>query len=402
MGIEHCEHLDKLILTKPKIIRITTVPQSLWKLLEGQLAFMQNHFDILAISSAGEKLNIVKSREGVRVQAVEITRTINPLKDIFAIIRLVKIFRKEQPDIVHTHTPKAGFVGMIAAKIAGVKIRLHTIAGMPIEVKKGLLKQLLLIVEKITYACATKIFPNSEGMKKFVLDNKLTNPKKVEIIGFGSSNGINLDFFKRNDSLEKEAKEIRKSLDINNQFVFGFVGRLVKDKGIDELLSAFEAVNNVHKNASLILLGKYEDDLNAFSAKGRQVLENHPNIHFLGYQQDVRPYFCAMDCFVFPSYREGLPNVLLQAGALEVPVIASEINGNTDVIENRKNGILVPAQMVDPLQKAMFEMIENDLLLDHIKKESREKIVSKYNRQIIWEGLLAKYQSLLLDSKKGN
>ena len=361
---------------------------------------MSDHFEMIAVSSPGDKLKVVENRENVRTKAITIKRTINPFADVIAIIQLIYFFWKEKPDIVHTHTPKAGFVGMIAAKIAGVKIRLHTIAGMPIEIKKGLLRQILLIIEKLTYACATKIFPNSEGMKRFVLENKLTNPKKVEIIGFGSSNGINLDFFKRDNSLEQQADEIRKSLGIDNQFVFGFVGRLVKDKGIDELLSAFESINKIHPHTALILLGKYEDDLNAFSAAGRQTLENHPDIHFLGYQQDVRPYFCAMNCFVFPSYREGLPNVLLQAGALEVPTIASEINGNTDIIDNRINGILVPAQTTDPLRKAMLEIVEDKALTDQISKKSREKITAKYDRQIIWEGLLAKYQKLMSNHKK--
>lgn len=382
-------------MSKPKLIRITTVPQSLWKLLEGQLNYMRGYFEVIAISNPGEKLEIVEKREGVRVIPVEITRTINPLKDIFAIIALVKIFRNEKPDIVHTHTPKAGFVGMVSAKIAGVQHRIHTVAGMPLEAKTGLKRQILIWVEKLTYAAATNILPNSEGMKNFIFENALTSPRKVEIIGHGSSNGINTDFFKPTDTLLTKAKSIRKELKVDNRFVFGFVGRIVRDKGIEELMHAYTTLEKEFPNLSLIVLGKFEDHLDAISPEARKILDENPNIHFVGYQLDVSPYFMAMDCFVFPSYREGLPNVLLQASALSVPIVATAINGNTDIIKHEQNGLLVSPRNAEELTKAMRKMYDSESLRKAFAKTSRAIIVENYQRQLIWDKLLIKYRQLL-------
>lgn len=382
-------------MSKPKLIRITTVPQSLWKLLEGQLKFMQDHFDILAISSPGDKLDIVEKREGVRVQPVEITRTINPLKDVFAIIALVRIFRKEQPAIVHTHTPKAGFVGMLAARIAGVEHRLHTVAGMPLEAKTGWTRRILIWVEKLTYAAATRVLPNSEGMQNFILENELTPTKKVEIIGYGSSNGIDTDFFNATENLKEQAKSIREELKIQDRFVFGFVGRIVRDKGIEELMEAYTILEEKHPHLSMIVLGKFEDHLDAVSPEARKVLDENSNIHFVGYQSDVRPYFLAMDSFVFPSFREGLPNVLLQASALSVPIVATAINGNKDIIKDRENGLLVSVRNANELKEAMEELITSSELREKFAQTSRASILKKYQRQFIWESLLAKYRQLL-------
>src|SRR5690606_18602345 len=169
---------------KPKLIRITTVPQSLRGLLKGQLKFMsENGFDVIGVSSPGEALNDVEKNEGVKTVGIEMTRTISPLKDLQALFRLIHLFRKEKPQIVHTHTPKAGLLGMMAAKIAGVPHRLHTVAGMPLTVATGTKRHLLKQMEKLTYACATKVYPNSLGLKKIILEEKFTFPKKLKVIG---------------------------------------------------------------------------------------------------------------------------------------------------------------------------------------------------------------------------
>ena len=169
-------------MSKPKLIRITTVPSSLFGLLEGQLRFMGEHYEVIGISSSDNKNmhEVLEKRENIRMLEVEMTRKITPLKDIKAVFNLYRIFKLEKPLIVHTHTPKAGTLGMIAAYLAGVKYRLHTIAGLPLVEATGNKRKLLDLVEKITYRCATMIYPNSYGLKQIILDNKYTSEKKLK------------------------------------------------------------------------------------------------------------------------------------------------------------------------------------------------------------------------------
>src|SRR5690606_7989041 len=194
---------------KTKLIRITTVPQSLRGLLKGQLNYMStNGFEVIGVSSPGEALHDVERNEGVKTVGIEMTRSITPIQDLKALVQLIKLFRKEKPQIVHTHTPKAGLLGMLAAKITGVPHRLHTVAGMPLTVATGAKRQLLNQVEKLTYACATKVYPNSYGLEKFILEENFTSPQKLKVIGKGSSNGIDTTHF----APDSVSDEIRSAL----------------------------------------------------------------------------------------------------------------------------------------------------------------------------------------------
>ena len=237
-------------MKNPKLIRITTVPQSLRGLLNGQLKFMfQNGFDVVGISSPGEILNEVGENEGVRTIAVEMTRTISPLKDLKSVICLYKILKNEKPEIVHTHTPKAGIVGMLAAKMAGVPHRLHTVAGMPLLVATGKKRKLLDAVEKYTYHCATKVFPNSYGLFEIILKNNFTTKEKLKVIANGSSNGIDTSYFDPKLIRDEKKQKLKNSLGITPEdFIYVFIGRIVKDKGINELVKAFKDLKSKFKN----------------------------------------------------------------------------------------------------------------------------------------------------------
>lgn len=173
-------------MSKPKLIRITTVPLSLKVLLKGQHRFMsQNNFEVIGVSSSGEQLYEVEKEEGIRVEVLEMTRTISPVKDLKAFYQFYKWCKKEKPVMVHSHTPKAGIVGMLGAKLAGVPIRLHTVAGLPLMEATGTKRKVLDFVEKVTYASATKVYPNSKGLYDFIVANRLTSPSKLKMIGGG-------------------------------------------------------------------------------------------------------------------------------------------------------------------------------------------------------------------------
>ncbi len=381
---------------KPKLIRITTVPQSLRGLLRGQLRYMSEQgYEVIGISSAGEALKDVNKNEGVRVESVKMTRTISPLKDIIAAWKLYRLLKKEKPFIVHTHTPKAGTVGMLAAKLAGVPHRVHTIAGLPLLEAKGNKRRLLDVVEKATYACATRIYPNSKGLYHIIIENDYAKESKLKVIGQGSSNGIDTSHFHPEHYSIEEKQKLRRDHNLQEKnFVFVFVGRIVKDKGINELIEAFMRLDGEKRLSKLLLVGDFEQELDPLSPETLLEIENNPNIISVGYQSDVRPYFAMADCLVFPSYREGFPNVVMQAGAMGLPSIVSDINGCNEIIVEGENGIIIPAKNFNAIYNAMNRIIDDGAMVNKLKMNARNMIVDRYEQQVVWEAILAEYKSL--------
>ena len=383
---------------KRKLIRITTVPQSLSGLLTGQLKFMAQYFNVLGVSSKGSNndLKEVTEQEGIPTYAIEMTRKITPIKDLRAVWQLFKLFKKEKPFVVHTHTPKAGTLGMLAAKLAGVPHRLHTIAGLPLVEATGSKRILLNLVEKITYACATKIYPNSNGLQDIILEQKFTSKNKLKVIANGSSNGIDTSYFDPlNYTDEDKNTKLKHKLNIPNEnFVFVFMGRLVTDKGINELVQAFNVLSSKNKNTTLILVGAYEHELDPLKPKTLEVITNNQNIVTTGWVDDVRPYYAIANALVFPSYREGFPNVVLQAGAMQLPSIVTDINGCNEIIKDFKTGLIIPVKDEKALLRAMEYMLSNKKKAASMGLASRKHIQTHFERQIVWEALLTEYQNL--------
>ncbi len=380
-----------------KIIRITTIPLSLNVLLKGQLRFIKDYYNLLAIASGPEgELVQVANREGIPTQRIEMTRAITPLQDIKVVWRLYKLFKKEKPQIVHTHTPKAGTLGMMAACFCGVPVRLHTVAGLPLLEAKGFKRFVLNTVEKITYACATKVYPNSMVLKDIIFQNNFCRPSKLTVIGNGSSNGIDTNHFSRQQISEDVIKEIKKENRLNEaDFVFIYVGRLVKDKGISELVVAFKKIHQKHSHAKLVLVGNPEPELNPLLPETEQVIKETSAIIIIGFQEDVRPFLAVSNALVFPSYREGFPNVPMQAGAMGLPSIVTNINGCNEIIKNGKNGIIIPPKNTTELEKAMLSMLEYPDLTQRLAANARESIVSRFNQLWLWEQIKAEYDEQL-------
>lgn len=366
----------------------------MWKLLRGQLRFMNQTFEVQGMTSQGERLDAVREFEGIPIHAVKMTRRLSPLIDLLAIWRAFCFFRKTNPTIVHTHTPKAGMVGMIAARLAGVPIRMHTVAGLPVETKKGLMRKILLWTEKLTYMCAHRVYPNSKGMADFIQQNSLCSATKLKIIANGSTNGVDLDHFKLSPELKSKGMEIRTRLGLaESDVLFCFVGRMVPDKGVEELLWATERLASENTTIHLVLLGRYEK-LHPISEDAKSALK-HPQIHYEGYQDEVRPYLAASDVFVLPTYREGLPNVLLQAGAMGLPVIATQINGCTDIVCDYQNGVLIPPQDKDALYGAISQLLMDKQLRSKIASVSRQMIQDRYEQTRVWNELRREYLQLI-------
>lgn len=379
-------------MSNPKLIRITTVPVSLKTLLKGQLRFMKEKgFEVIGVSSSGEALQEVEENEGIRVQAIEMTRKITPIQDLVSLWKIYQFLRKEKPQIVHTHTPKAGILGMLAAYLAGVPHRLHTVAGLPLMEAQGNKRKLLDFVEKLTYAAATQVYPNSKGLYDFILKNKYTAPSKLKVLGKGSSNGIDTAHFRPDCISEQEKTQLKETLGIEpGDFVFVFVGRLVGDKGINELVSAFAALKA--PNSKLLLVGPFEAELDPLESETLEEINSNPHILAVGFQKEVRPYFAISDCLVFPSYREGFPNVVMQAGAMGLSAIVSDINGCNEIIVDGKNGRIIPVKEAKALASAMKRMMEDKVGHKALKENSVSMIASRYEQTLVWNALLEEYR----------
>ena len=357
---------------------------------------MNGYFKVTAISSEKQRLEKYGEHEGVSTFHLPLTRKITPIKDIVSVFKLYKFLKKEKPEIIHTHTPKAGIVGMVAAILANVPIRLHTVAGLPLLETKGLKRTILIQVEKITYRLATNVYPNSNGLNDIILSKNFTSSNKLKVLGNGSTNGIDTTYFSKSNFSEDDLINERNKLNIPlEDFVFVFVGRIVSDKGINELIESFLKLHKKHKKCSLLLVGPFEDDLDPISNKTKSAILENEKIINTGYKEDVRIFYALSNALIFPSYREGFPNVVMQAGAMGLPCIVTDINGCNEIIEDHRNGLVIPSKNNKVLFDKMELLVNNVVLLTKLSSKSRQMILDSYEQREVWEAILAEYKILL-------
>lgn len=381
----------------PKLVRLTTAPLSLKYLLPGQMRYMrENGLDVIMVSSDGPEREEVIRNEGCRHQVIPMTRKITPFADLKSLWLLYKFFKKEKPDIVHSHTPKGGLLAMLAAKMAGIKIRVHTIAGLRFMTSKGFTRKLLVFMEKLTAKAATQVWPNSFSLLEYIRTNKLVNPRKLEVIGLGSSNGINLQRFSPAALKEDKLKQIKKLVKYDEQLIyFVSVGRIVHDKGMDELLNAFIQVHKQNDRVRLVLVGAFEDELDPISENARQILKTHPAVIQAGWNDSVEYFMHFSYALVHPSHREGFPNVLMQAGAMYCPVIASRIEGNVDIVDHEKTGLLFEVRNEKELQEKLEFSLANPAIMKEYATALHHKIEQHFDQKMVHQQMMKRYRELL-------
>lgn len=377
-----------------KIIRTSTVSSSLNTFCKGLLKELNEKegYEIVAVSSPGPALEEIREREGVRTYAVPMERHISPIKDLKSLWCLIRVFHREKPAMVHSMTPKAGLLSMMAAWVCRVPVRAHTFTGLVFPTATGLTKKILIFTDRLTCACATHIVPEGEGVRNDLISYKITR-KPLKILGHGNVRGIDLGYY--NPELPEvlsEAKQIR----TEGIFTFIFIGRLVRDKGINELISAFSQLNKQYPHTRLLLVGPYEENLDPLEPSTLAEIKNNRAIEAVGRQSDVRPWLAASDTFVFPSYREGFPNVVIEAGAMGLPSIVTDINGSREIIKDGKNGIIIPPRDNDSLFKAMEAFTTNHNLTDHLSSEARSMISSRYEQGYVRKCLKDYYKEILI------
>lgn len=376
-----------------KIIRATTVPQSLNEFCKGMLRELSEKYEVIGLSSPGKALEMVSERESVRTIAVPMERHISLTKDLKSLLKMIRVFRKEKPYAVHSMTPKAGLLCMIAGWLTRVPVRIHTFTGLVWPTSKGVRRKVLMLTDKITCACATHIIPEGEGVKNDLIAGKITN-KPLRVLGYGNVMGVDMERFSRRPEVIELANQLRD----DNKFTFVFVGRLVKDKGINELCKAYERIHNQYPNTRCWLVGPYEDNLDPISAESRRLIDESDNgLEAVGRKSgdELLAYYAAADCFVMPSYREGFPNTVMEAGALGLPSIVTDINGSREIIKDGINGMIVPPQNEDRLYQAMVVMITSNIDRTKMAKNARKMISDRFEQSYVRKCLYEFYDEVI-------
>lgn len=377
-------------MRKKKFFIVTTIPLSLI-FFKGQLLLLQDEFDVTLISSPEEELFKTANYNKVKSYGIVMKREISLLYDFLSLFKLVVYFYRNKPDIVHGNTPKGSFLSMIASWLCRVPTRIYYVHGLRYQGTTGLKKRILIYMERISCKSATDIFAVSKGVKDVMYDDGITR-KKINVIWNGSINGINSDFF---DPEIIECNSLQEQYKIKNgDFVFGFIGRIVADKGINELVGSFKNLNELYPNTKLLLVGNYEHNLDPLLPETRIEIEQNKNIIIAGFQKDIRPFYKLMNLFVFPSYREGFGISLMEAAAMNIPAISSDIIGCNEIIEDNVNGFLIPSKNKNALFEKMKFSIENIDKINLMSTITRDIILSKFEQKKLWSKTMDIYKQI--------
>lgn len=376
-----------------KLIRVTTSDISLFLLLRGQLKFLNNYYEVVGLSSDTGLLHQVEKREGIRVIELAMRREISIMRDLLCLWHMYRIFKKEKPFIVHTNTPKGSLLSMIAALVAKVPHRIYTVTGLRYQGASGVGRFVLMSMERLTCLCANKVIPEGEGVKRTLIADGITR-KPLKVIHNGNINGINTHYFSP-EGRQTQREETRRRLGIEaDEFAFIFIGRIVKDKGMDELAEAMNRLLRMNKKCKLMLVGWFEREQGSITEEHENFFRNNDSVSYVGYKKDVRPYLVGADALVFPSYREGFPRVVLEAGAMGLPSIVTDINGCNEIIVEGENGVIIPPRDKNSLYEAMLHFIDNPDKTTAMAANARRMIQEKYEHQDVVEALLEMYNEL--------
>ena len=375
---------------KNKILRSVTVPQSIGFFEEVMVRLKRDGYDIVVITSPGEELEVFKQRHPqTKTVEVPMERRISIVKDLKSLWHMIGVMRKEKPYMVHSMTPKAGLLSMIAGWLTGVPVRIHTFTGLVWPTETGIKRRILMATDWLTCACATHINPEGQGVLNDLKNHGICR-KPMKVLGYGNVMGVDMERFNpaRFIDVKKNEKEFR----------FIFVGRIVGDKGINELVEAFVRLNKEHPNTQLTLIGKYEANLDPVKPETLKAIEENSSIDSCGprYGDDLLVEYIKSDCFVMPSYREGFPNTVMEAGAMGLPSIVTDINGSREIIIHGENGLIVPSKNADALYKAMKQMLHDTASREKMVVKARPLIDSRFEKGFV-QGCLIKYYDEILN-----
>jgi len=373
---------------------MTTSPSSLRAFFTEQIRFLRSSGFRVHTISAPEYHSGGQERR-VPMHSIPMLRKISPLSDLNALLRLCVLLRRIRPAVVHTHTPKAGLLGMIAASLTGVEVRIYTINGLVWATQTGWHRLLLQSTEWFACFLATEVLTVSESLRRFVIDNRICPVNKVRILGHGGSHGVDL---RRFNPVEANSRGIalRTGLKIpENALVLLFVGRLVREKGIEELAGAWTRLRDEFPAAHLLLCGDAEER-DPVKPEILADLNQCPRVHFSrGLPTEIQAYYAAGDICVLPTWREGLPNVALEAAAMKRPIVATTVTGCVDAIQDGVTGLLVEPRNVEALTAALRSLLGDPLLRHRMGESARSFVAERFSERDVCRRLAAEYRRLI-------
>lgn len=375
-------------LKRKKIIRSSTVATSLETFCKGLLKELSEKYEVVAVSSPDDTLDLVGRREGVKTVGVPMERHIAPLSDLKSLWKMVGVMRRERPWLVHSMTPKAGLMSMIAGWLTGVPVRVHTYTGLVFPTATGITQRILILTDRILCRCATHIIPEGQGVKRDLERYRITR-KPMRVLANGNVRGIDLSHYDRTPEVMAEARKIADP----DKTTYVFVGRIVGDKGVNELVEAFTRLNAEHPDTRLILVGRQEAELDPVSPTTLERIKSNASVLAVGEQEDVRPWLAASDIGVLSSYREGFPNSVIESGAMGLPSIVTDINGANEIIIPGENGLIVPPRDADALYRAMKLLYDDKPMRDRLASRSRD-MSRRYDQTVVRKALYDFYSSL--------
>jgi glycosyltransferase involved in cell wall biosynthesis len=387
---------------RPKLLHIMTTPQSLFQFLRGQVQYVEARgFEIHAAASSGEWLQRFAERDQVPVYAVDMPRDINPVGDLVAIWRLYRVITRVRPDIVQSGTPQGGMLGTVAAWLARTPVRIYHIRGLPLMTATGPKRRLLRWTEKISCLMAHRVLCVSHTIRDVAIAEGLCPAEKIAVLKGGSGNGVDAEErFNPEHAGPEPRRQVREDLGIPlDAPVLGFIGRLIGIKGIVELAAAWSVLREERPDLHLIAVGPAEEH-DPIPDDVRRMLRDDPRVHLTGRVFDTVPYYAAIDLLVFPTYREGLPNVLLEAAAMELPAVATRVPGCIDVLVDGVTGTFVPVRDADALAGAVRRYLDDPELRRRHGHAARERVLRDFRQEAIWEALVNEYARLLRDRGK--
>ncbi|WP_456970684.1 glycosyltransferase family 4 protein [Geodermatophilus sp. SYSU D00815] len=362
----------------------TTVPESAWGLLRGQLAFLREEgFDVVLVSSPGPLLDAVGRREGVRTIGIPMSRAIRPWADLRSLVALVCVFRAERPVISMVGTPKAGLLAGLAARLTRVPRRVYLLRGLRLETTRGVQRLVLWACERIAAASAHQVVCVSRSLRDEARALRILRRGQGTVLGAGGSNGVSVPVPVPTADTAAERRRALGLSDTDN--VFGYVGRITVDKGVRELLTAFNDVSVRLPEAVLVVAGNADGD--DVDRETLQALRAHPRVRFLGWLDDPAHLYPALDVFVLPTYREGLPTVCLEASAAGIPVVTTEATGARDAVRHGSTGLRIPARDAGALADAMLLLADDVELRRAMGAAGRRFVLENFTNEVVWAQL---------------
>lgn len=382
-----------LVQRQPHIVVGITHSQTCL-VLNGRLRTLREAgFQVTLVSSPGKLLDRTAASEGVESIAIPMQRSITPIADIVSLVRLWRLLRRLKPDLTEFSTPKAGLLGNVAALFAGVPRRVYLLRGLRLDTCTGLKRRILLAAEQLASACAHDVLCNSGSLLAEARALGVAPAGKLHLLGEGSSNGVDVDRFSPGPSYVRDRLGLSREVP-----VVGFVGRLTRDKGVPELVEAFDAILRAVPDAHLLLVGWFDASEDALGDDLRSCIENNPRIHCTGFVEHTAPYFRVLDLLVLPTWREGFPNVVLEAAATGIPVITTSCTGASDSVVPEVTGLLIPPGNPEAICDAVLTLLRNPKRRRKMGRAARAWVTKYFTNERVL-GLTARYYTSLLKAE---